>query len=161
MENEKMNEFEAKDYILTKGRDIKTAEELVELIKEVETNFNYDYGVAPRTIGAVAAVVAKYLSGTMGITGFQAGCAMWNFIISYHMASNKCGLKLVDWDEMLYPQYQYKYEKTINRRTWKALQKEAANNLGRSGDYASPEVVEHWQSIVDGKVPFGYVVVDD
>lgn len=160
MENERMNEFEARDYILAKGRDIKTLEELVELIEEVMIKFNYDYGVAPRSIGAAASVVADYLSGAMGITGFQAGYVMWDFIRNYHMTSNKCGLKLVDYDEMLYPQYQYKFEKVISSSTWGLLQKEAANNLGRSGDYASPEVVEHWQSIVDGKVPFGYVVKD-
>jgi hypothetical protein len=70
MEEKKLTEFEARKYILEKEKDIKTIEELTALIKEVETKFNYDYGVAPRSIGAVCAVVANYLSRTMGITGF-------------------------------------------------------------------------------------------
>ena len=159
MKEKRMDEFEAKAYILEKGRNIKTIDELAELIKEVEENFNYDYGVAPRSIGAVATVVANYLSRTMGITGYQAGFVMWDFILSYMKTSNECGLKLIDWDEMLYPQYQYKYEKIIDRGTWNALQKQAAKNL-EEADYAAREVIEHWRSIVDGVVPFGYTVKD-
>lgn len=152
-----MNEFEARDYIFEKGKDIKTIEELASLIEEVKTNFNYDYGVAPRTIGAVAVVVANYLSCAMGITGYQASLAMWDFISGYIHTSNKCGMRLLDYDDMLYPQYYYKYAKTISTRVWKALQKEAKEKIKENKD-AHPDVIEHWQSIVKGIVPFGYVV---
>ena len=153
-----MDEFEARDYILQKGKDVKKIEELADLIKEVETKFNYDYGVAPRCIGAVSAVVANYLSYKMGITSFQAGCAMWDFIQSYIYTSNKCGLKLVDYDNMLYPQCDYKFEKTISKETWELLQKQAKENLEKDSDFAVKAVVEHWKSIVNGNAPFGYVV---
>lgn len=152
-----MDEFEAKNYIINKGKDIKTIEELKNLIEEVETKFNYDYGVAPRCIGAVSAVVAKYLSATMGITGFQAGFAMWDFIMSYTKTGNKCGMRLVDYDDMLYPQYDEKFEKTIAKTTWEKIQSEAEKRLEDSPN-ASPNVIAHWKSIVDGVVPFGYIV---
>lgn len=156
-----MDEFEARDYILKKGESVKTIEELCALIKEVEEKFNYDYGVAPRSIGAVSAVVANYLSRQMGITGFQAGCAMWDFIQGYIKTHNKCGLKLVDYDDMLYPQYDHKYAKTIAPHVWEALQKEAKNLLADRGEDAHPAVRKHWESIVKGKIPFGYVVSND
>lgn len=155
-----MDEFEARAYILNKGKDIKTIEELCDLIKEVEEKFNYDYGVAPRSIGAVAAVVANYLSREMGITGFQAGCAMFDFIRGYIKTNNKCGLKLVDFDDMLYPQYDHKFAKTISSHAWKSIQKEAKERLAEK-NHTHPAVREHWESIVKGEIPFGYVISDD
>jgi hypothetical protein len=159
MEEKELNEFEARDYILEKGKKIKSLDELIELVKEVETKFNYDYGVAPRSIGAVCAVVAKYLSSSMGLSGFQASFAMWDFIFGYIKTSNKCGLRLVDFDEMLYPQYGYKFEKTISKGVWDDLQKQAKECL-ESPELASQSVKEHWRSIVNGVVPFGYSVED-
>ncbi len=156
-----MDEFEARDYILNKGKDINTVEELCDLIKEAEEKFNYDYGVAPRSIGAVSAVVANYLSHKMGITRYQASFAMWDFIMGYVKTNNKCGMKLVDYDDMLYPQYDYKYAKTISSHTWEQIQKEAKEMLAKDKAFAHPAVREHWKSIVEGNVPFGYVVSDD
>lgn len=152
-----MNEFEARDYILEKGKNINSSQELAEFIEEVENNFNYGYGTAARSVGAVAACVANYLRNKMGLTGFQTGCAMWEFIQDFIYSNNKCGMKLVDYDEMLYPQYEYKFcDKIIPKYTWEALQKQAKENLEKCS--AVPRVIDHWQSIVNGKVPFGYVV---
>lgn len=156
-----MDEFEARDYILNKGKDIKTIEELCDLIKEVEEKFNYDYGVAPRSIGAVVAVVANYLSYQMGITGFQAGFVMWDFVKGYMKPNNKCGMKLVDYDDMLYPQYDHKFAKTISSQTWRSIQEEAKKRLAEDKGDAHPKVRAHWESIVKGKIPFGYVISDD
>lgn len=156
-----MDEFEARDYILNKGKGVKTIEELCDLIKEVEEKFNYDYGVAPRSIGAVATVVADYLSYQMGITGFQSGCVMCDFVLNYSYPNNKCGLRIVNYDNMLYPQYDYKFAKTISPRTWEALQKEARERLAKDKGFAHPNVRKHWESIVAGKMPFGYVVSND
>ena len=154
-----MNEFEARDYILEKGKNINSSQELAEFIEEVENNFNYDYGVAARSVGAVAACVANYLSNKMGLTHFQASCAMWEFIQDFIHSDNKCGMKLVDYDEMLYPQYEYKFcDKIIPKYTWESLQKRAKENLEEYPCNASPGVIGHWQSIVNGKVPFGYAV---
>lgn len=118
-----MNEFEVKKYILEKGKNVKSIEELTELIKEVETDFNNGYGIVPRAIGSVCAVVGNYLSCQMGITGFQAGCAIFDFITGYLITDNKCGLRLIDFDEMLYPQYEYKFDKKLKKSTWELLQK--------------------------------------
>lgn len=62
---------------------------------------------------------------------------------------------------MLYPQHADKFEKTITSKCFKKLQDEAANRLKEDFSFAHPDVVKHWQSIVDGVVPFGYKVSDD
>jgi hypothetical protein len=60
---------------------------------------------------------------------------------------------------MLYPQYDYKFEKTISTDTWHALQEEAKKNLVERDPH--PNVKAHWESIVEGKIPFGYVISDE
>ena len=32
---------------------------------------------------------------------------MWDFIIDWMYTSNQCGLRIVDYDDMLYPQYNH------------------------------------------------------
>lgn len=156
-----MDEFEAKNYILEKGKNIESIEELTELIKEVESDFNNGYGIVPRAIGSVCAVVGNYLSYKMGITGFQAGCAMFDFITGYLITNNKCGLKLIDFDEMLYPQYEYKFDKKLKKSTWELMQKRAKELLEEEKDFLHPAVKDHWESIAQGKIPFGYSLESD
>ena len=57
---------------------------------------------------------------------------------------------------MLYPQQEYKFN-TINESTWEWLQKEAKERLKMDGDpIIHPDVKKHMQSIIDGKIPFGW-----
>lgn len=155
------NEFEIRDELREKRKNIKTFEGLTAFLKDVEENYDFDYGVAPRAMAQASVAVAWYLADKMGITGFQAGFVMWDFIREWIKTNNKCGMKLVDYDDMLFPQYEYKFEKTIGSETWADIQKEAKNNLEKDNEYAHPNVIAHWQSIVDGTVPFGYAVKDE
>ena len=183
MEERRKDEFEMKAELEAKRKEIKTMDELVDFLKYVEENCNYDYGVAPlsiahtalattwymdnhdygvapRSIAQTALATTWYMANKMGITGFQAGFIMWDFIRGWRYQSNECGLKIVDYDDMLYPQYDYKFEKTIENSTWIALQEQAKKNLEDS-DYVHPDVIAHWESIIRGEVPFGYKVKED
>lgn len=155
-----MNEFEMRDKLREERKNIKSFEDLTAFLKEVEVNCNCGYGEAPRAMAQACLAVAYYLSDKFGITGFQAGFVMWDFIRDWNYRHNKCGLRLVDYDNMLYPKYDDRFEKAIDRDTWKALQKQALENLEKDSEYIHPDVIEHWQSIVDGVVPFGYKVKD-
>lgn len=159
MEEKRKDEFEMKAELEAKRKEIKTMDDLVDFLKYVEENCNYDYGVAPRSIAQAALATAWYMAKKMGITGFQAGFVMWDFICDWQYPYNKCGLKIVDYDDMLYPQYDYKFEKTIGNSTWRALQEQAQKNL-EDRDHVHPDVIAHWESIVRGEVPFGYVIKD-
>ena len=158
-----MNEFELRDGLAEKRKEIKTFEDLAEFLKYVEENCNCGYGEAPRAMAQASLAVAWYLADKFGITGFQAGCVMWDFICDWMYRSNKAGLKIVDYDNMLYPQYEYKFEKTITPSIWESIQKTARERLeedGAHGYRAHPDVRAHWRSIADGNLPFGYSVKD-
>ena len=139
---------------------IETIDQLTEFINHLFGDYNHDYGTACRAIGAAAVATAWYGAHVEGITGFQAGFVMWDFIRHWTKTTNKCGMKLVDYDDFLYPQYRYKFEKAISKDVWESIQEQAKNNL-LSDEHACPEVRNHWQKIVSGMVPFGYEVEDD
>lgn len=143
-----------------KAHDVKSIDDIVALAKELFEETQHDYGTVCHAIAALALAGAWYGCQKEGITGFQAGFVMWDFIREWEFSSNKTGLRLVDFDDMLYPQYDVKFEKTIPKHTWEALQKEAEEKL-KDIKGVHPNVVAHWQSIVDGKVPFGYKIKED
>ena len=155
-----MDEFKIRDELREKRSNIKSFEDLNAFLKDVEENYNTEYGVAPRAIAQASLAVALYLAREFGITGFQAGFVMWDFIRDWEFKNNKTGMKIVDWDDMLYPQYEYRFQKTISQSTWGVLQGEAMKRLEEVHN-AHPDVRSHWQSIADGVVPFGYTVTED
>ena len=128
-------------------------------IQNIRYFYFIGYDIAPRAIAQAALATSYYLADVFGITGFQAGCVMWDFIKDWSFRGNKCGLKIVNYDDMLYPQYNYKFQKTIKKDTFEALQKAAENNL-KKHQFSSSAVIKHWKSIVDGNVPFGYIIED-
>lgn len=215
-----MNEkdFREKYYPLAKEQTLETLPQfLAEITKE-----HFDYGSICCAVAAAAIAAAwsvdRCPSG--GITGFQAGAVMWEFIRQWNCSENKTGMRLINYDNMLYEQDADHFEKTISKSTFEALQKEAAKlieenkkekekydadviqykkdlalfkakypdyeqdpkkyeklRLGTGDEWAvekkkvdsgfefAPEKpycpqgqIEHWQSIVDGTPPFGYIV---
>lgn len=156
-----MNEFDLKKELEKKRTEIKSLEDLTEFLKYIQENCNFGYGESARSIAQASLAVAWYFADVFGITGFQAGCVMWDFILDWTYQDNKCGLKIMDYDDMLYPQYEHKYEKTIPELIWKKLQEQAKINLKESSEHAHPAVIEHWKSIANGKIPFGYKLERD
>ncbi len=138
-----------------------TQEELPEFIRHLTEDYEHDYGTICHAMScaSIAAMWAVDKSPQGGITGFQAGAIMWENIQNWMTEYRGKPLKLVNYSDMIYPQYQYKFEKTISRDNWEYLQKEAQKNLDES-EHANEEVKEHWRSIVDGIVPFDYEIED-
>lgn len=213
-------------------------ENFPEFFREMTEDYIHDYGTvchAMAAVGLAAMFAFNNSDGARGgITGFQAGCVMWEVIRHMNYEDNKCGLKLIDMDDLLYPQYEYKFH-TIDRDPWKMVQQEAKNRISESetahekylkdmeqykrdleqfkvdvkafeaehpeypkyednpkfyehlecGTYeewdkehekeesgfmfaprepydsaAHPKVVAHWESIVNGKIPFGLRIED-
>lgn len=157
-----MNEFELRDDLTKKRQEIETFEDLTGFLKYVEENCNCGYGEAPRAMAQASLAVAWYLAKEFGITGFQAGCVMWDFVRGWTYTHNQTTLRMINYDDMLYPQYWYRFEKTITPSTWEAIQAAAKKKLEEPREYpAHPDVQAHWESIVAGNVPFGYSVKDD
>ena len=106
-----------------------------EFFRELTEDYEHDYGTVCHAMAAIglAAMWAfnKSEGARGGITGFQAGCVMWQVILHMNYENNKCGLKLLDMDNLLYPQYEYKF-RTIDEKTWRALQKEVRKKISES-----------------------------
>lgn len=88
---------------------------------------------------------------------------MWEIIKQLHLGSNNAGMRLLCYDDMLYPQYEHMF-KTIPKWSWESLQKEAKRLLEENKNSSFPaykDVIEHWKSIADGIVPFGYEIDND
>lgn len=135
------------------------AENLPAFYEKMTHAYNHDYGTACHAVAACALAAAWAACGEdeAGLTGFQAGFVMWDFIKNWTKQGNVCGLRLVDYDDMLYPQYWHKFEKTIPAGNWKCIQEKARENL-KEVSMAHDEVIKHWTRIADGEVPFGYRV---
>lgn len=151
-----------KEWFSEAGRQ--TTETLMDFINHVMNDYIHDYGTVCHAIGACAIAAAwaanKSDGARGGITGFQAGFVMWDFIRQWQFPNNKCGMKIVDYDNMLYPQYEYKFAKTISKDVWNQLKKQAAEKL-TDCEHCHPDVIDHWKSIVNGNIPFGYNVLEE
>ena len=136
-----------------------TLAELPEFLRHLTEDYEHDYGTICHAVaaGALASARAIDKSPQGGITGFQAGAIMWQFICKWQHLEGK-PLRLLEYENMLYPQYESKF-KTISKSTWKWLQAEATKNIQTSLQ-AHPQVVEHWKKVADGIVPFDFKVED-
>lgn len=133
-----------------------TLETLPAFLQEL-ADFHHDYGsiVMGVSAAAIGAMSALDKSPNGGITGFQAGCVMWEFI--REVRHNESPLALIDFGSMLYPQNARSFKREIAPSVWKWLQEEAAKLLEKQ-DGVHPEVVQHWRSIIAGQVPFSWTV---
>lgn len=142
-------------------------ETLPEFMNHILNDYRHDYGTICHAISAcaLAAAWAADSSEQGGITGFQSGAVMWDFVRQWAYKNNKTALRIINYDNMLYPQYKDDFEdRTIYQSTWEALQNEAKRLLDGidSGEgSAADSVIAHWKDIVNGVVPFGYKIKND
>lgn len=130
-----------------------TLETLPAFLKEL-AEYPHDYNTIcyAVTAGAVAAAWAMNRTPSGGITGFQGGAIMWEFMEAWNGV--KAPARLLKFDHALFPQYADEFT-SISGQTWKWLQEEAGKKLDSAPDHVAESVVAHWKSIRDGHVPFG------
>lgn len=146
---------------ISEAKQIKTTEELVTFLNRLVTAYTHDYGTIVHA--CVAAMVAAFSfinkSDQGGITGFQAGAIGWEMIKEFMGINGPA--KIVDYENLLYPQYDYKFEKTISKDTWDYIVEKAKQKLAEDNEHTHLDVLAHWQSIADGRIPFGFTLRDD
>ena len=156
-----MTEAEFKKEFYEKASKVKTKDDLDSFLNEI-TSYSHDYGTI--VYGCMSAMKAAFnyvnRCDQGGITGFQAGCIMWECIREFGMFGENSRLRILNNADLLYPQMEYKFRRSIDSETWRFLQKEAKANLEKTKN-ASPNVIRHWESIAAGKTPFGFEVIDD
>lgn len=132
-----------------------TPEALPAFVTKLTTEFHHDYGTICHAAAAAAVGAAWAIDkGPQGgITGFQAGAIMWEFI-SHWMSYEGKPLGLLKYSDMLYPQNADRF-RSISAETYDYLKTEAKKLLEERSD-AHPNVVAHWQRLAAGGVPFGY-----
>lgn len=135
----------------------KTDESTDNFIKRI-SKLEHNYNSIVHAVAASAIKAAWQMDDTPqgGITGFQAGGVMWEFIRKWMTLEGPA--KLVKFEHMLYPQYEEYFQQTISSETFKYLQEKAKQKIDEGNAHFA--VLAHWQSIVDGKVPFGYKIKD-
>jgi len=138
----------------------KTLDDLQALLREIlAQEHTYSSIVEACAAAALAACRTVNASEHGGITGHQAQFVLWSFVT--HWLRMEGPARLVRFEDMLYPQMAEKFEKTISAETFKWLQEQAKKNLANPEmKEASESVREHWISIAEGAVPFGYKIKD-
>lgn len=139
-----------------------TMETLSDFINHLIKDYDHDYGTICHALaaGAVATCWAMNRTDQGGITGFQGHAVMWQFV--WEWLSLECPLTLVTWQDMLYPQNQDKFEKTMSKGHADWLINKAKELLADdSNEHAAVIVKDHWQKIANGEIPFGYTVRSD
>lgn len=131
-----------------------TEEEMKKFNDELFNDHHHDYGTICHAVAASTLTHLNNLLYKESMTGLQSSFVMWEII--QRMFNIEVGAMLIKFDDMLYPQYEYKFNSnTIDNNTFKLLQEKAQERMDESGLMTS-RVRHHMQSIVDGKIPFGY-----
>lgn len=160
--SEESPEFAAiKEEWFNTAKSIKNPEEFTDFYNHLMNDYRHDYGTIVHAIGAITVAAAQMAAIEQGITGFQASLIMWSFIMEWVYPYNKCGLKLICYDDMLYPQYAHKFDKTISKEVMDSLQKEAEKQMKENGRNCHKDVYSHWSRLALGIPPFGYRVEED
>ena len=140
-----------------------TPEKLEEFVTKLTEKYIHDYGTVCHAVAAAALGAAHAVGKKEGITGFQAGCIMWSFIQEWMHIEGPA--KLIQYEDMMYPQYEEKFDKRITKETHEWLIENAKKRLRDAAAtkdmMASSSVIEHWEKIASGWVPFGFRVDED
>ena len=137
-----------------------TLDDLTTFLKKIMNDYNHDYGTICHAIvaGMIGTMNVINRSSQGGITGFQASCLTWELIDRMHVF-DEGPKRMVCFSDMLYPQMDDKFSRTISPSTWEWLQKRAKENIEKESIHGvHPKVHAHWESIVSGTVPFGFTV---
>lgn len=156
MNEEVCTEKQARDIFEEKLKDVKTKQDLMDYMDFIE-NYEHDYGTIVIGMAFVMRAAFEVMDESKcgGITGFQAGCLGWEMVKEFMDVEGPA--RLLDFNKMLFPQYEDRFDKTISNSTWEHIQEEAKKKLSEDG-LSVGRVKGHWESIVEGNVPFGYVV---
>lgn len=117
----------------------------------------HDYGTSIKAVSAAMIGTFWAFNKEEGFTGFQAGFIPW-FMMDEFWGKSETGRRVINFDDMVFPQYEGKFKSTISKGMFKKVQERASRFIkeGRS----HPDVKKHMESIVAGEVPFGYKLIN-
>lgn len=148
-----MTEQEYRDAMYAKAAEVRTTDDFAALIREMEQD-EFDYGRIVYACAAAAIAGFNVMNRTKngGITGFQAGCLMWEMVKKFGMFSEG-PLKIIDYGKLLYPQSDDDFAHDLSAESMAELQKRATDMLSKDSGFAHPAVMERWREIAAGDFP--------
>jgi hypothetical protein len=141
-----------------------TLAELPAFIEEM-AHAGTDYNTTAEATAAAAAATAWALCHQFGLSGFQGGWVMWEFMHLWNGIGERSPARLIDYEDLLYPQFEGKF-RSIPADVWEWAQNAAKEKIARSSPWSrrdsengtmlmSEDVFRHWESVAAGVVPFG------
>lgn len=130
-----------------------------DFINELLHGYDLDYGA--KIHAAAACTIAMFIAcdDIFSFSSFQYGAAVMQILYKLNYPCNETGIRVIDYDNMLYPQHENKF-RSIRQNTWELLRKRADELIAERQLTADPSVLNHWKSISLGIVPFGYYISD-
>src|SRR5690348_5848473 len=106
-----------------------TLETLPEFLRHLTEDYGHDYGTICHAIvaGMMGTLNAIDNSKSGGITGFQANCICK--ILITKLMRIKRAYQIIEFDNILFPQYKSHFDKTLRASLWKELQEKARECL--------------------------------
>jgi uncharacterized protein YfbU (UPF0304 family) len=125
----------------------KTIEEVNEIINQL-TDREHDYGTAVYAMSIAATAVFNFVASKVGCSGYQSSIADMDII--RRTRSLELGFMLIDFEKLLYPQYDgsdhFPTKQALIEKHRKMLAKKARELLAKETD-AHPNVLAHWKML--------------
>ena len=125
-----------------------SSKQLVTYIKKLSEG-EHSYGTCVYAMSLAAVATFNFMSHKLGVTGFQAGCA--DLDILRRTRSYKNGFAIVDYHNLLYPQYynneHFPTKEDLIQKNIKWLGKAAKKSL-QDSETVHPEVRAWWERLV-------------
>lgn len=165
MTKPKISELEAREkWSYNEISKIESMDDLKNLYEDM-MSYEHDYGSIVSAMGAFAAAAAWMMNndkdGQGGISGFQSGGVMWEFLRGWgSVHDDSPGYRLTNYENLLYPQYAEKFS-TIPKDILESVQEKAIEYLKEWEDTpedqrcVSSNVLDHWEFLAGGGIPFG------
>jgi len=119
-------------------------------VKKLTSGYEHDFGTSLRALACIVNATIRFYGG--GLTNMQASFLMWQIIRTTFNKKDKLGLKMLEYEWLLYPQLLYRFDFVIDDDTHKKLIDLAKENLVKSPN-AVKEVKEHWEKLASGWLP--------
>lgn len=148
-----MTEYEIQKKLYERASHVKNINDFCSFLEDIEHS-NYDFSFSVYAALAIMRSAHNLIAKKFPLTISQAS---WIGVeLLKYFGSIQGPIKILEWKNMLYPQYEEKFDKIITKDIFQILRFYAKNELEK--EQGLPHIREHWKSIVAGKVPFGYEI---
>lgn len=139
------------------------ANSLSDFVDKLMNGYEHDYATACHAVSAISLATVTALGkqqkeGEMTVN--QKHAISFKFIHSWLYPNNKCGLRLINFDEILFKENRKRFT-GIPKKNWELIKSAAKDQIDKANKGDIPNVkkgskdYKFWESILQGKVPFG------